>query len=148
MNVGPNSHKIVCYKMTGRSASVSFKIGATFKKGATQIKEETKSKGNKVIRTNRGQDVGIAVYYCRTANAILLTYENNSSEYRLIEKVGFELDGCRIEGFRGHKLKITLEPGETDVLRIVPFYQGGNWNVKMTSCRYSVVRTRWNWSWN
>lgn len=133
--------------MTGRSAQVAFKIGATFKKGSHKMEEESKSNGQKVPRTYRGEDVGISVYYCKHNNGILLTYENKSSEYRLIEKVNFDLQGCRIEGFRGSKLKITLEPGETDVLRIVPLYGGSDWKVVMTSCRYSIVKARWNWSW-
>lgn len=132
--------------MTSSRAQIAFKIGATFKKNSSQLEEKSKSNGRRVTRTMGGEDVGISVYYCKHNNGILFNYENKSTEYRLIEKVTFELNGCRIEGFRGSSLKITLEPGETDVVRIVPF-GGQDWSVRLTSCRYSVVRARWNWSW-
>lgn len=147
VTVAPKANKIIPYKMTGHGAEISFKMGTSFKKGATQMKEKTKSEGNRIPRTYRGQDVGISVFYCKHKKGIVFTYENKSSQYRLIEKVGFNLEGCRIEGFRGSKLKITLEPGETEVLNIVPFRSASDWKVTMTSCRYAIVRTRWNWSW-
>ena len=134
------------FKMVSPRAGIAFKIGATFKTGSEQIKEQTKSQGKKQERYFRGQDVGIAVYVAKHQGGVTFTYENKSSQYRLIEKVNFSLQGCRIEGLRGSRIKVTLEPGETSILNIVPWRAGQGYQIGMSSIRYAVVPARWQWS--
>ena len=96
-------------------------------------------------RNFRGQDVGIAVYMNKKANGVVITYQNTSTSYQLIEKVSFELKGCKFQGLNSSSLKVTLEPGETDELIVEAF--SPNWSCYMSSCKYGVADVKWNWTW-
>lgn len=206
--VGPQSSKIVPYKMTDDHATISFKMRASFRKGAAPPPSNNNGrnglnfhnnnkpsyptptpkpnpnpyipnkpsypspnpynppaqprpnpyvnptprpspygqpKGIRQARTFRGKDVGIAVYTHKHRNGVIITYQNKSKNYELIEKVTFNLQGCRIQGIRGKSLKITLDPGETDVLVVQSYTQ--NWSCYMSRCRYGVADVKWNWKW-
>lgn len=125
--------------MTDANASISFKIRATFSKGKQKMEQKTKEKGNKQIRKNKGEDVGIYVYTMKAQNGIVMEYVNESSSFKLMESISFDMKNCSLEGYRGDELKITLTPGETESYRIIPDGSGRDWDARTKSCKYAVV---------
>ena len=74
---------------------------------------------------------------------MLLTYQNTSKSNKLIEKISFNMQNCRIVGFNSSALSIELVPGETDEIVIEATNQ--NWSFSVRSCRYGIVDVSSNW---
>lgn len=148
ISVAPGEYKLIPYKMTDANACISFKIRATFSKGRQQVARKTMEKGSKQVRKNAGQDVGIYVYTARAANAIVMEYVNESSSYKLMETISFELQNCKIQGKRRDTLNINLTPGETEVYRIVPIDAQRDFNARARSCKYAVIDAKSSFAFN
>lgn len=86
-----------------------------------------------------GRDVGIYVYTARAANAIVMEYVNESSNYKLMETIGFELQNCKIQGQGRDTIDINLTPGETEVYKIVPLNPGSDFSARTKTCKYAVI---------
>lgn len=134
--------------MTDARATISFKIRAAFSKGREKMARQAKEEGSKQVRLINGKDVGIHVYTVKAPNGIVMEYVNESSHYKLMESIGFEMQNCRIEGQRGSQIKITLTPGETEVFKIVPVDAYAEWNARTKSCKYAVVDAQSDFGFN
>ena len=92
------------------------------------------------FRLYKGKEVGIKVYILYHQDGAIFLYENKSAEYRLVEKLKFMLKGCFIEGAKGTKLDMVVEPGETSIVNILANHDAKRWSAGVEMGNYLVKR--------
>ena len=129
--------------MVNEKASINFRLLASFKKGQQDLIQQTKTIGNKQNRLYKGKEVGIYCYILYHQDGAIYSYENNTRNYKLIEKLEFELVNCVIEGVRGLKMDVLLEPGEKMIVNIISQDENFEWSAKLKKGYYDIKDVSW-----
>lgn len=87
--------------------------------------------------------MGIYCYILYHQDGAIYSYENNSRNFKLVEKLEFELLNCIIEGVSGSKMDVILEPGENMIVNIITLDEEFEWSAKLKKGFYDIKDISW-----
>ena len=137
----PSDIKIIAYHPTGYPSSCDIRIISSWKP-FNKPKEIATGNGAKFVREYKGKDVGIHLFIIKTKDFIVYQYVNKSQQFKLVEKLKFELTDCYLEGTTGNYIEIVVAPGDEKIVCIMKSPGAQTFAAQVKYVSYSIKHAR------